>query len=177
MIEVEGKISVSNINKIENMVKRIADYKGTEKKVDDYYTLEQLNHYPHKSLRIRKRKGFYEVNFKKSLSFKNGVHAKKEVEFKINDYDGFLNLIQDFGFKKDLRKEKMTKLYEIKPNFHIELNHVRGLGWFLEIEYLSDEKGIEKARNEVLRIVKILGYKEKDLIKSGYTKMLWGKKN
>ena len=42
---------------------------GIEKKIDDYYTLKGDRKYPRKSLRIRKKKGIYEVNFKINLSF------------------------------------------------------------------------------------------------------------
>jgi adenylate cyclase class IV len=51
------------------------------------------------------------------------------------------------------------------------------LGWFVEIEYLSDIKGIDKARNEVARIMKELGFAKKDVVKPGYTKLLWDKKH
>ncbi len=176
MIEVEAKIRISNSKKVIKKIGAISKYQGTERKVDDYYTLEDLSHYPRKSLRIRKRGGFYEINFKHRLSYINGVHVKKETEFRVSNIDGFLNLIRDFGFKKWLRKEKITKLYKIRDNFHIEMNNVKGLGWFLEIEYLTDKKRIEKARIEVLKFVRKLGFKEKDLISEGYTKMLWDKK-
>jgi len=34
--------------------------------------------------------------------------------------------------RKWLRKEKRCEIYTIKKNFHIELNHVKNLGWFVE---------------------------------------------
>lgn len=175
MIEVEAKIRVSDPNKFLKKITSIAKYERTERKIDDYYTLEDLSHYPRKSLRIRKKGNFYEINFKQRISYIKGVHAKKETEFKVSNIDRFLNLIRDFGFKKWLRKEKVTKLYRIRNNFHIELNNVKGLGWFLEIEYLADMKNIERARKEVLDVVKKLGFGKKDLISEGYTKMLWDK--
>ena len=174
MIEVEAKIHVKNPENIRKKIRHIAEFKGREKKTDDYYTLERLNKYPIKSLRIRKSRGFHVINFKQFLSYKNGVYAKREFEFKINDLLDFLKLMRDFGFKKWLTKRKMSEKYEINRDFHIELNYVKNLGWFLEIEYLT-EKDINKARNRVLQVIKKLGINKKNLVKRGYTKMLWDK--
>ena len=125
MIEVEAKVKISSPDEFRKKIKLIGKYKGKEKKVDDYYTIEELNQYPKKSLRIRRRKGFYEINFKQRVSYDHSVYAKKEVEFKVSNLDGFLNLIKDFGFKKWLRKEKKTELYQNNKNFHIEINNVK----------------------------------------------------
>ena len=176
MIEVEAKAKIKNLKNIRAKARMIGKYIGKEKKIDDYYTLERLKKYPQKSLRIRKINGFYQVNFKQRISYINGVYAKKETEFKISDINDFLALIEDFGFKKWLRKEKETELYKIKKNFHIELNKVNGLGFFAEVEYLCDKNDIEKARKEVLRAIKELGINKKELVKEGYTKMLWNKR-
>lgn len=177
MIEVETKVLVRNPDAVRNKIKKLGRYKGLDIKVDDYYTLEDLRHYPQKSLRIRKIDGYYIVNFKHALSYEKGVHAKKEVEFKVSNIKDFLVLISDFGFRKWLTKEKRCEIFEIKKNFHIELNNVRGLGWFVETEYLSDVKGIEKARNEVAKVMKELGFAKKDVVKHGYTKLLWDQKH
>lgn len=176
MIEVESKFSVENAKIIREEIKKIEKFERIDLKVDDYYTLEDLNQRPQKSLRIRKINGFYIANFKHRLSYKNGVYAKKEVEFVIDNIESFLGLIKDFGFRKWLRKEKRCEIYGIKKNFQIELNHVKGLGWFIEIEYLVDsESKIEKARREVVKVMKELGFDENDAVKEGYTRMLWDK--
>jgi adenylate cyclase class 2 len=179
MIEVETKIRVSDVNKIRDKLKSLGKYEGKESKTDDYYTLEPLESYPKKSLRIRKKKGFYEINFKRRISYDSGIHAKKEIEFKASNIADFILLIEDFGFKKWLRKEKETELYKIKNNFHLELNKVKGLGWFLEIEYLADEnkRSIQNAEKEVARIIRELGVRNSEIVKDGYTKMLWDKKS
>jgi len=116
------------------------------------------------------------VNFKKRIFYDHGVHAKKETEFEVSDIHGFTRLINDFGFRKWLTKEKYTELYEIKKNFHIELNHVKNLGWYIEIEYLCKSKDILKAKKEVLNVLSKLHLHKRDIVKEGYTKLLWDKK-
>jgi len=178
MIEVEAKIGIKDPKEFRSKIIKIAKFATKEKRVDDYYTLEPKGKYPKKSLRVRKLGGHYEVNIKNKISYVKGVHAKREVELNSSekDLDTFLSIIKDFGFRKWLRKEKVTELYKIKNNFSIEINNVKGLGWFLEVEYLTKQSGIAKARREVVRVIKKLGVKEKDIIKNGYTKMLWDKK-
>ena len=178
MIEVEAKVKINNgnIKAIKSKISKISYFLKKEKKIDNYYTLSSLDKYPKKSLRIRKRSGFYEVNFKKSLSYKKNVHAKKEVEFRVSDINHFLALISDFGFKKWLTKIKISYIYKIKPNLHIELNYLKNLGWFIEVEYLVSKKlQIPKARFQVSLVLKELGFIQKEIIEDGYTKLLWEK--
>lgn len=177
MIEVESKIKISNPDAIRKKARLVGKYKGKQNKIDDYYTLESLEKYPRKSLRVRKLDGHYQINFKQWRPYIKGVHAKKETEFNVSDIQGFLDLIQDFGFKKWIRKEKETELYEVEKNLHIELNNVKGLGWFVEVECLSDSKHVDQSRNKVLEVFERLGLDSKETIKDGYTKLLWQKKN
>jgi adenylate cyclase class 2 len=174
MIEVEAKVKVSDPSYFRALAVKLGKYKGTELKVDDYYSLEKG--YPEKSLRIRHRNGKYEVNFKKSISYRDGIHAKKEVEFKVAEIHDFILLITNFGFKRWLRKEKESEIYEINKNFHIEINHVKKLGWFVEVEYLCDVQHIDKARACVKEAMRFMGFKPGNFIKEGYTKLLWKKK-
>ena len=131
--------------------------------------------YPTKSLRVRKLNNIHQVNFKHWLPGKSKIDPKKEVEFQVSNINDFLSLITEFGFKKWITKNKVSEVYEIKPNFHIEINNVQGLGWFLEVEYLAKKDEVQTARRKVIDLIKSLGFKEKDVVKPGYTKLLWDK--
>lgn len=173
-IEVESKISLKgkNISEVRKRIKSIAKFIKIEHKKDDYYSLEYFD-YPQKSLRIRDFGKILEVNFKKRGSYVNGVHAKTEVQFKVSDLKGFYNLIRDFGFRKWLHKEKITELYRTHDGVNIELNKVKKLGWFIEIEYLCPPKDVPKGRQKVTKVRNALGFTIKDVEKKGYTKQLW----
>lgn len=175
MIEVEAKVKVLNVREMREKIKKMARFSEKVKKVDSYYTMDEGEHFPHRSLRVRKVKEHYKINFKRKISYAKGVHAKNELEFSVSDIQHFLELIKDFGFRKWLVKEKVSEVYKIKENFHIELNNVRHLGWFLEIEYLAKPSEINSAQKEVLEIMKKIGAHKKEIIKKGYTKMLWEK--
>lgn len=177
-IEVEAKIPIKDkdVKAIRNKIREIAKFVGRETKKDDYYSLEYFE-YPEKSLRIRDKGSVREVNFKKRSSFSKGVYAKKEVQFEISDIKGFFELIEDFGFRRWLHKEKTTELYKTKEGVNIELNFVKKLGWFLELEVLCPIKQVSSARNKVVALRNKLGFRESDCEPRGYTKQLWTLKN
>jgi len=171
-IEVETKLRVQNHRDVRKRIKEIAKFVRIENKIDDYYSLEK-GKYPKKTLRIRYKGKKIEVNFKKSLSYGKGVHAKKEVEFKVSDLSNFFDFLENFGFGKWIRKEKRTELYKTKDRINIELNYVKKLGWFIEIEILCKKKDIEKSRRRIEEIRKALDIPESDIEKKGYTRELW----
>ncbi len=176
-IEVETKIPLGkNVGDIRERIKNIAKFVGKEYKKDDYYSLEYFK-YTEKSLRVRDKGRVREVNFKRRKSYKEGVYAKTEVQFEISDTRGFFNLIGDFGFRKWLHKEKTTELYKTRDGVNIELNKVKGLGWFIEIEVLCAPGQVESARRKVSRVRSALGFSEKDAEPRGYTKQLWNLKH
>ena len=177
-MEVETKIPISDkeINGVRARIKEISKFIKQETKKDDYYSLEYFS-YPSRSLRIRDKGKIKEVNFKKKHSYINGVHAKKEVQFEILDTSGFFELIEDFGFRKWLHKEKETELYRTKNGVNIEINKVKGLGYFLELEVLCPLKSVASARKKVVAVRSALGFTEADSERRGYTKQLWALKN
>jgi len=174
-IEVETKIPIKDLSDVRKRVQKIAKYVKKETKKDDYYSLEYFQ-YPEKSLRLRDRGSVREVNFKSRKGYAKRVYAKKEVQFQISDVKGFFELIEDFGFRKWLHKEKTTELYVTKNGVHIEFNHVKKLGWFLEIEVLSSPRNVASARKKVVAVREKLGFKESDCEPRGYTKQLWALK-
>ena len=171
-VEVETKIPINNVSDVRRRIKKIAKFIKKENKKDDYYSLEYFN-YPEKSLRVRDKGRVREVNFKRRKSFAGGVYAKTEVQFQISDTMGFFELIDDFGFRKWLHKEKTTELYKTRDGVNIELNYVKGLGWFLEIEVLCSPNHVASARRKVIAVRSALGFSERDTEPRGYTKQLW----
>ncbi len=178
MIEIEAKVKIENPARWRKKIARIARFIKKEKKQDDYYTLEPLTRYPKKSLRVRTHGKNYELNFKERLSYKNGIDTKKEHEYTFpqKNLAAIKEQLSVKGFKHWLRKEKISEIYEIEKNIHIELNNVKQLGFFLEIEYLGGEKDIAHARKKLTSIMKKLNIKKSQIIQEGYTKLLWDKK-
>jgi len=56
---------------------------------------------------------------------------------------------------------------------NLELNYVKRLGWFIEIEILCQPKDIKKARKKIIEVRDKLELNKKYIEKKGYTKALW----
>ncbi len=175
-IEVEAKIKVRDYKSARNRIRKIARFVGRQNKDDKYFSVKN-NGYPKKSLRVRDKGNKVEVNFKKWLSYKGGIHAKKEIEFEVSDIKGFFELLRDLGFKEWMRKKKISEVYKTRDKINIELNSVKGLGWYVEIEILCQAKDVNNARKRIKRTMKELGFKKKDIERKGYTKLFWDKRH
>ena len=127
-------------------------------------------------------KDVYEVNFKKWLTnyWTKEVVVKQEFEFKLKgkeEVEDLLELFKDLGFEEWVRKTKWNETYSYNKDkkVNIEINKVKHLGWFLEIEYLSQKSEIKTARNKILKVLKELEIPFEWIDNTGYTKMLWYK--
>lgn len=185
-LEVETKIKIddSDVNNFREKIKKIADFVKKGKKVDDYFAIRRKikSCYPKKAFRIRATKDGFEVNFKKWMVkyWTNDIVVKQEFEFGLKGkehVEDLLALFKDLGFKEWMRKTKENETYSYKKDkrLSIELNKIKYLGYFIEMEYLCKKNEIKKARKIIREVLKILRIKPEQIDNTGYTKMLWYK--
>ncbi|MEK6830869.1 MAG: class IV adenylate cyclase [Nanoarchaeota archaeon] len=179
--EVESKVKVGgyNVDKVREKIKKIASFVKKEKKSDYYFAIEKPN-YPRKAFRMRYNGKNYIINFKKWLKkyWKQGIVVKEEFEFEVKNKDSFLALMKDIGFVTWIKKLKITETYKHKKisKIFIELNYVKHLGYFIEIEYLANKNEIENARKKITHVLKELNIRPGEIENTGYTKLLWKKR-
>ena len=182
-LEVETKLAIPDdeLKNLRNKIKKIARFHKKGTKSDDYFAIQKKG-YPKKAFRIRAMKDEYEVNFKKWLTnyWTKEIVVKQEFEFKLKGKEqvgDLLALFKDLGFSEWVKKIKKneTYLYKKDKKIGIELNHVKHLGWFMEIEYLAKKGQIKSARNKILNVLKELEVPLEWIDNTGYTKMLWYK--
>jgi predicted adenylyl cyclase CyaB len=185
-LEVETKIKLDNseVDKLRNKIKKIAKFKKQGQKVDDYFAIRRKikSIYPKKAFRIRATKDEFEVNFKKWLKklWTHDIVVKQEFEFKLkgkDEVEDLLALFKDLGFREWVQKTKFneTYIYNKDKRLSIEINNVKHLGYFIEMEYLCKENELEKARSRIREALKILKINQEQIDNTGYTKMLWYK--
>lgn len=180
-LEVETKIKVKDPEDMRKRIRKIANFKKKEKRGDDYFAIK-LKGYPKKAFRIRNTKDEHVVNFKKWLKqyWDDVIVVKREFEFKLKEKqqrENFLELLRDLGFEEWIKKIKTSESYTYKKdkNVVVELNKVRHLGYFLEIEYLCQPRDMKKAKKKIRQVLKELNVDKEDVDNTGYTKMLWNK--
>ncbi len=180
-LEVEAKVKVSDVKKLRERIKKIADFSKRELRGDDYFALYPKG-YPAKAFRIRNDGKKLVVNFKKELKelSRDGIVVKEEHEFELADrkrVDNFLALLEDFGFQEWVKKRKHTESYTHKKDKRIviELSKVEHVGTYLEIEYLAKPSEVNKARRKVMNTLRELGITQQMIDNVGYTKRLYDK--
>ena len=185
-LEVETKIPLEDreVAELRKKILKIARFEKKTHKEDDYFAIPRkgrgiIKRYPKKAFRIRDDGDSYVINFKKWLRkyWTNAIVVKEEFEFETKNPDKFLALMTDLGFKQWLKKFKISEAYTYKKNkkVNIEINKVRHLGYFMEIEYIAEKRELKKAIRLVENILRELGIEPKDVRNKGYTKMLWEK--
>jgi len=182
-LEVETKVRLkdSEVPDLRKRIKEIATFKKKGLKKDDYFAIQKIG-YPKKAFRIRAMKNEFEVNFKKWLKkyWTKEVVVKQEFEFKLKkkeEVEDLLALFRDLGFREWVKKIKFNETYKYKKNkkLSIEINKVKHLGYFMEIEYLAQESEMEKAIKLITHVLRELKINPKQVDNTGYTKMLWRK--
>jgi len=185
-LEVETKVRVQNPSSLRKKIQRIAKFEKKETRGDDYFAIRRrrfgINCYPKKAFRVREKPDKYEINFKKWLKklWDKDIVVKQEFEFSLKnkeDVDELLALFRDLGFVEWIKKRKTSESYTHKKDKRIviEINHVKHLGYFMEIEYLCQPHEMEIAKKKIRQTLEQLEINPKDIDNTGYTKMLWKK--
>ncbi len=184
-VETKVKLDKSEVPALREKIKKIAKLVKKGKKEDDYFALKswfRKNAYPRKAFRIRAMKDEFEVNFKKWLTkyWTKDIVVKQEFEFKLKGKDEVKNLLalfKDLGFSEWIKKIKRNETYQYNKDkrVSIEINNVKHLGYFMEIEYLCKMSELEKARKRIREVLKLLDIRPEQIDNTGYTKMLWYK--
>ena len=185
-LEVETKVKLESreVPKLRKEIKKIAKLEKKETRGDDYFAIKRFREkaYPKKAFRVRKKPDKYEINFKKWLIkfWDKDIVVKQEFEFTIKDKEDvekLLALFRDLGFRQWVKKRKTSESYLHKKDKRIviEINKVAHLGYFMEIEYLSQPYEMKKAKRKIRQVLKELGIKQEQIDNTGYTKMLWRK--
>ena len=123
-------------------------------------------------LRIRKQGEKIIFTLKKNRS--NELDCiEKEIE--VSDKDILKDILEllDYENTIEVHKKRQRGKY---GDYEICLDEVEGLGFFIEVEKMSDEDG-EKVQNELFDFLKKLGIEDEDRVFYGYDTLVWLKNN
>lgn len=170
MFEIESKafIPPKELKRIIKLANKKFKFIKEEIKTDIYYSNQK------KIIRIRKLNTLEKiVTFKKKIldNNNNNIEINKEIEFKIDSINNFLILIKELKFKKLYKKIKKSLIYQAN-NLNIEINEIKNLGFFLEIEkIIKNQNDIDLAKKEIDNIINQFGLK-KNLETRPYSELL-----
>jgi predicted adenylyl cyclase CyaB len=111
----------------------------------------------------------------KKRSFRGKTEINEEVEIPAGTPEETIRLFEDcLGLRPFVRKHKHTQLFEVN-GLDVEINFVKSLGWFLEVEATADGLDPEEENrimNSIDEVFDALGIREEDLEPRYYIEML-----
>ena len=127
-------------------------------------------------IRLRVENGGYTF-CSKDRKIIDGVEVNDEIELKVSKKKArfivnFLSSLQ--GYREYVRKEKRGYAFVYK-NSLVEVSQIKGLGDFVEIEFLNNANSVENQVSQLKTILKEIGIDEKEIETRPYVEML--KKN
>ena len=178
-IEIRAKINdLKFLEKKLSQLENIYETKSQERQVDTYFKHENDKD---RKLIIRIRKNYKNKNtailtFKSKAPKKQDDIAWQDFDTEIINPDKLENLLLDSGYDYYCLIDKVRQSFEYKK-FEINIDNIRDLGQFIEVEKNGNEKEIVKIKSEILDLLKLLGINENNVINKGYVQLVINKIN
>ncbi len=178
--EIELKAWVDDPDTTRTQINSLARSEGTYEKFDTYWRWKDNNpQNPPLGSGVRVRKEIRRGNTTGIITFKNkevrdGIEINDEREFEVSDTVVFEELLQRLGLIPWIEKHKTGQSWRA-GRITVELSLVEKLGWFVELEILSDQRdseSVDKARTELLTLLDRLGIGRDRLEERYYIEML-----
>lgn len=161
--EIEIQVNIENSKPLTDFLENNAEFKSEKHQIDDYFSpihRDFTGVRPVKEwLRLRDSGGKYSINYKNWHYDKNGKsHHCDEYETKIDDLSQFKKILDVLNFKSVVKVDKVRKTW-IYKDYEIAIDSVKGLGNFVEIEYIGGEEKVdpEKITEEMVNFLKKVG--------------------
>lgn len=118
----------------------------------------------------------------KTKEITDGVEVNDEREFQVSDAEAFEEFLDYTGFSPDIKKEKRGWAWQMPaqmpariPPVLAEVSNVKNLGWFLELEILTEdrsEKTVAENRKRLFDLLAVLEIAPEQIEARPYTVML-----
>ncbi len=176
--EVEAKAWLDHPSVVERLIRKIARFEKMEEKTDYYFTQSSPQHFPNDDCRLRI------IGETAKLSFKNRrmvgkTEINEEYELSLNNPLNLFRFLNRSGFRMFAIKHKKSKVYRQRnrPNAHLEINQVKNLGNFLEVEILGKTRADESsAMREIKKLFYALKIPEEKIEPRKYIDLLLKRK-
>ncbi|UER67868.1 class IV adenylate cyclase [Borrelia sp. BU AG58] len=167
MLEIESKafIPKGKVKRILKLANQKFKFIKKELKEDVYYCNKK------KTIRIRKFNSLTDVVTFKTKYLDNDTEVNKEIEFRVDNTNDFVRLLEEMEFKILYKKIKKSIVYK-KENLTIEINEIENLGFFLEVEkIIKNRSELALAKAEIHEIIEDFQL-ENNIEKKSYFELL-----
>lgn len=145
-IEIEIKVKVENIEKLQQFLREHATFHGEKRQIDEYFTPETgdfMSVRPvNEWLRLRNAEGKYTINYKLWHRDHTGKSEYcDEIETSIGEISQVQKILAALHFRSLVVVDKVRSVWNYQ-NFEIGIDTVQNLGTFIEIEYIGTDKDL-----------------------------------
>jgi len=162
-VEIEIQVNIENSKSLIDFLEKNADFKRESHQIDEYFSPTHRNFIevrPVKEwLRLRDSGGKYSINYKNWHYDESGKsHYCDEYETKIEDLKQLKKILDTLNFKSVVKVDKLRKIWTRK-DYEIAVDSVKGLGDFVEIEYIGKDDKVDpkKITEEMINFLKEMG--------------------
>lgn len=159
-IEIEIQVNIENSKSLIGFLEKNGKFVSESHQIDEYFSPFHKNFIgvrPVKEwFRLRNSGGKYSINYKNWYFDENGrTNHCDEYETKIEDITKLRKILSALDFKSLIAVDKIRKTWTYK-DYEVALDSVKGLGDFVEIEYIGKDADIEpkKITQEMIRFLK-----------------------
>lgn len=142
-IEIEIKVKVERIEKLEQFLKVHAQFHGAKRQVDEYFTpktgdfmaVRPVNEW----LRLRDAEGKFSINYKLWHRDQTGKSQYcDEIETSVGELSQAQKILTALHFRSLVVVDKVRSVW-VYQDFEIGIDAVQNLGTFIEIEYIGTD--------------------------------------
>lgn len=146
-VEIEIQVKIDKPENLTKFLESNASFKNQKRQLDEYFSpahRDFLATRPVKEwVRLRDADGKFSINYKNWHTDKDGKSSYcDEYETKIEDIDKMRKIFEALNFKPVVSVDKLRKTWEYE-DYEIAIDSVKGLGEFVEIEYIGGNKDID----------------------------------
>jgi adenylate cyclase class 2 len=162
-IEIEIQVNIENSKPLIEFLEKNGQFRVEKRQIDEYFSPIHRSFVevrPIKEwLRLRDSDGKYSINYKNFHFDSDGKSQYcDEYETKIEDLAKLRKILDVLNFKSLVKVDKKRKTWEYK-DYEIDLDSIKGLGNFVEIEYIGKDEKVnpEKITAEMINFLKGIG--------------------
>lgn len=173
-MEIELRAKILDTQLLEDKLKQlpnIVEKKSDERQVDLYFKHESEEN---EKMIIRIRKNY--ENNKALLTFKSKSRSSDDIAWQdfdtpITDPDKLEDLLINSGYVYFCLIDKVRQSFRYQ-DFEINIDNIRDLGIFIEIEKNGKENEVEIIRKQIIELLDLLGVSEDNIINQGYVQLV-----
>lgn len=172
-MEIEIRAKIDNLKEVErcfNELKEVQILAQAVRQVDTY-----LRHQADKErllvIRIRRKDKQAILSFKAKSVDPKGDTAWYDYDTEISAPNKLEDILISSGYVYVCVIDKVRDSFKWQ-NFEINIDNIRDLGLFIEIEAQGEAKDIEEKKKEMSKILEKLGVASSDIIEKGYVSLM-----